>query len=327
MPNKLNINIGGTENSIKYSTISYSDSIKSEVKSSGEKDSLEKAKGAVVIYNNFDSNNQKLTTGTRFETKSGLIYKLIEPVVVPGIKVVNGKPTPGSIEVVVEAEKAGNEYNIGLEDFSIPGLKNDPRYEKFYARSKTPMTGGNVGKIPVISEADVNTKTKELQEKINIKLKDRLKKEIPSDQVLFDKLVSIEYKPSKSLFENGKSFIEVSATIKAYVIDQNSLSKNLLSSNGLKFDDSQKFKVDTSNITNIEIVGTSSPALVSSGSLRIEYVLESDTFRNKLANMSVSQILDIAKKNEAISSIKTTIKPFWKKVTPSNLEKIEVLVN
>lgn len=115
----------------------------------------ERAAGTIVIFNNYSSASQRLVTNTRFETPDGLIYRINKPVVVPGLRSEGGETVPGSIEVQVFADEPGDRYNIGLTDFTIPGFKGGDRYDKFFARSKTPMEGGFVGERLMPDEAAV----------------------------------------------------------------------------------------------------------------------------------------------------------------------------
>ena len=112
----------------------------------------EKASGKITIYNNFNTSKQRLIKNTRFETPEGLIYRINESTVVPGQRIENKKVVPGSVEVVVYADEVGEKYNMGLGDFTIPWFKGDPRFDDFYARSKTEMTGGFVGEKKIVSK-------------------------------------------------------------------------------------------------------------------------------------------------------------------------------
>src|SRR3989344_1829781 len=60
-----------------------------------------KASGKIVVYNNFSEASQRLIINTRFESENGLIYKIPASITVPGIKTINGKKVPGSIETEI----------------------------------------------------------------------------------------------------------------------------------------------------------------------------------------------------------------------------------
>lgn len=139
---------------IKMSTVTLSDETEMVVNASGTQDVARKASGTIVVYNSYSKSSQRLIKNTRFETPDGNVYRIADSVVVPGMTTVNGKDVPGSIEVVVYADAAGDTYNIGLSDFTIPGFAGDPRYAKIIARSKTDIAGGLVGRMKVVSDAD-----------------------------------------------------------------------------------------------------------------------------------------------------------------------------
>ena len=101
----------------------------------------QKASGKVTVYNNYGSAPQKLITNTRFQTKDGKVYRIKGAISVPGM---------GMTEAMVYADQAGEEYNIGPSDFTLPGLKGGARFEKVFAKSKTAMSGGSSGNARII---------------------------------------------------------------------------------------------------------------------------------------------------------------------------------
>src|SRR3989344_4675468 len=93
-----------------------------EAPASGEKVVERKASGTIIVYNT-STIEQRLRATTRFETPDGKIYQAPDAITIPGKKVAGGKENPGTLEVVVYAERPGKEFNIGLTDFTLPGLK------------------------------------------------------------------------------------------------------------------------------------------------------------------------------------------------------------
>jgi len=85
-------------------------------KATGVENVEKKASGRIVVYNEFSSAPQKLIATTRFETPDGKIYRIKDAVTVPGA---------GSVEATVYADQPGEEYNIDLTDFTIPGFKGN----------------------------------------------------------------------------------------------------------------------------------------------------------------------------------------------------------
>lgn len=146
----------------------------------------QKAKGQILIYNT-TSSDQRLVSQTRFETPDGKIYRIQEPVNVPG---------NGSLEVTVYADKPGPEYNIGLVDFTIPGFKGTSKYEKIYGRSKTEMAGGATGTISLVSEDDINNARNALKQKIENYLRENISKQIPDGYLFYPGALKIDFSDS-----------------------------------------------------------------------------------------------------------------------------------
>lgn len=127
---------------------------------------------SIVIYNT-TSSAQKLVSQTRFEAPDGKIFRIQEPVNVPG---------NGSVEAAVYADKPGQEYNIGLIDFTIPGFKGTPKYEKIYGRSKI-----------VVSEDDINNTRNALKQKIENYLTENISKQIPDGYLFYHGALKIDF--------------------------------------------------------------------------------------------------------------------------------------
>ncbi|MEZ4103605.1 MAG: hypothetical protein R3B55_03620 [Candidatus Paceibacterota bacterium] len=84
-----------------------------------------KATGSVRLFNNNSTSEQKLLIDTRLEASDGKIYKTVKAVSIPGQKVVSGKTVPGSVDVDIYADVAGEEYNKPKTDFKILGFKGN----------------------------------------------------------------------------------------------------------------------------------------------------------------------------------------------------------
>ncbi len=170
---------------LPFRILVVSDALSREVPAAGEKHVERKASGEIIIYNAYSSRDQRLIPNTRFEAPDGRIYRIPDPVVVPGTRVEGGEVIPGSVEVKVYADAPGEEYNKELTDFTIPGFKGDPRYESFYARSKTSMTGGFTGTVRVIPEEDAERVRNELRLELKQRLLEQAFSDVPEDFILY----------------------------------------------------------------------------------------------------------------------------------------------
>lgn len=227
---------GSMSPNIYFELMEISEEGEKTIKSTGVKDLERKASGEVIIYNAYSSAPQTLVRRTRFSTPEGKIYRIDGQVVVPGAKIVGGSISPSSIEVTVYADEPGEEYNIGLSDFSIPGFKGDARYEKFYARSKTEMKGGFVGKLNVVAEDDVSSIRESLREDIKSNLVKKAEMSIPNGFLYFQDLTMIDFissdDNSKAGDEAENFTIKEKGVLKAFLIREVDLSDSLVSKYG-----------------------------------------------------------------------------------------------
>lgn len=117
-----------------------------------------KSGGTITIINSFSEAVQSLVATTRFELPDGRVYRLVEGVTVPGVKLENGTTIPGKVDARVIADSAGTKYNISSGTFTIPGFKGSPKFEKIQAEAKGPFVGGREGTTSTtksVSEADL----------------------------------------------------------------------------------------------------------------------------------------------------------------------------
>lgn len=100
----------------------------------------QKAQGKITITNT-DASAQPLVATTRFLAENGTLFRLANAVTVPGMR----DGTPGTVEALVVADKAGTDGNIAPTTFRVPGLAGTAKADKVTAQSTAPMTGGGSG--------------------------------------------------------------------------------------------------------------------------------------------------------------------------------------
>ena len=154
------------------------------VTATGISSSGQKAGGKITVYNNYSNAPQKLIINTRFQTSDGKIYRIREPIVIPGM---------GVKEATVYADQAGEEYNIGPADFTLPGLKGGARFEKVFAKSKSAMSGGSSGNARVVKKEDIDSVKASINDKIKNRLAEMFSTQKPESYLLFADAVKIEY--------------------------------------------------------------------------------------------------------------------------------------
>lgn len=297
------------------------------VRSTGEQDVQKKAMGTIVIFNNHSSAPQRLIKNTRFETPEGLIFRIDSSVTVPGKK----GTVPGSVEVSVSADEAGEKYNVGLTDFTIPGFKGDPRFTTFYGRSKTVMSGGFAGVMKVVSEGDRKNAEDEIKAKLSTDILKEAQSKVPEGFVMYPKAYRIDWNilPQENL-EADQVRLTIEGVLTAAVFAKKDLG-TFLAQSFLKDYDGEPIEVK--NITDLSISPTNpdfKPATDSvidfsvAGVAQFVWVIDESGLKQALLGKDKDTFAEILKGFSTIDKADAKTTPFWKGAFPKKLESITV---
>lgn len=338
VPTEGVVNGAGADQPLALQLMTLSDEGSSDLAATGEKNVTSKSSGKIVIYNNFGTQTQALIKNTRFQTADGKIYRIHDSLVIPGQKTVNGKNVPGSLEADAYADAAGPEYNIGLVDFTIPGFKGSPRYDKFYARSKTPMTGGASGLMKVVSDVDIQKAKDTLTAGLKDKLLAQAIAQKPKGAVLYKGAVFYNFTDSTD--NNSGDAKSVKLTVKgsltAALFNAEDLSKRIVKLSSSSADVSPN---DHILVTNIEELGfalkdaSSAPpkegdtyTFLLSGTAHAAWQVDTAALAGKLAGVKKADYKNVFAEFPGIEKANAHIRPFWKTKFPSDVSKIRVEV-
>ncbi len=304
-----------------------------KVSSTKERRIEKKASGKIIIYNTYNSSSQRLIKNTRFETSKGKIYKIKESIIVPGIKVEQGKTVPGSIEAIVYADEPGESYNIKLTDFKIPGFKGGPRYKKFYARSQTEMTGGFSGLAKVPSEDDLKNANKELRNELNKKLISEANSQKPNGFILYKDamFISVDEKVKEEI-TNDSVKLTLGAKLYGVIFNKTQFAKFIAEQSIASFDDSAVEIPELENL-NFKIQNKESISPFDedlrfslSGNIKIIWSVNKDELKSKLLGTSKNKKKFESTMSEFpnIEKAEASIRPFWKRNFPNKKGKIKI---
>ena len=152
-------------------------------------------KGIIRVYNKINpAKPLTLIKGTRFLNESGdLIYRSIAGFTIPQAKTVDGKFTSGYVDVSVEADEAGEAYNINSGTFSVPGLSGTEYYSGIWAETINPLSGGYKSEVSVVLAKDLETAETSFKEKFLEKSIEDLKNSIPDNYIFSEEDFSSEF--------------------------------------------------------------------------------------------------------------------------------------
>ncbi|MDP3934646.1 MAG: hypothetical protein Q8Q46_00245 [Candidatus Giovannonibacteria bacterium] len=297
-----------------------------------------KAGGIAVIFNK-SKDAQVLIASTRLEAPNGNIYRIPKTIVVPAAKSESGELVPGSKEVAVLADKPGSAYNLGLADFTLPGLKGGTKYELIFGRSKTEMSGGSEGAQTVIGKNDRDTALAGLIEEAKKEAVSLILEKIPREEFLLQ--ASIEYAalkeesvPAAGAVSDNFTF-NLEGEIRAATMSRSELETALLK-------DSPQLAgfggamVRIKNLENLDIklinykFDATSFTIQVSGEAEAEAVLDQTAVKNKIIEKGISSASALLGEYPYISRAEISFKPFWiglfYKKPPTDPARIDIVL-
>jgi hypothetical protein len=344
-PEKLDLNVNGnfiakkdvgTDDSLGYQIITISDQLSRTIPATDGPLIQTKAKGAVTLYNAFSSTTQRIVAGTRLSSNDGLVYKTATSVTIPAKKIVQGKVVFGSVAVSVVADQAGANYNmkpLDLKgDFKFIGYKGTPKYDGFFGRLKTDITGGFSGKKKIISPGLQQATIAELQKEIEAKLLARVTASIPNDYIMFNKSNTIEYQDLATSTEI-KDMAEISLKGTMYGIIFNSKSLiNFIAKREIQDRRLTEYKIEglkslvfkTINDKDFSPKKGNTLSFSLSGPLKVIGVISENELKSKLVGIKVKEIDTVIKDNPSVKHATVLLTPFWMRSFPASVDNITI---
>ena len=326
---------GNDSNALSFDLVVISGEEEKTIQGGELKDVSVKARGTVVIYNNFSSSSQVLAKDTRLEGSNGKIYQIISKITVPGIK--NGKP--GSVEVSIYAALAGEEYNSAPLDFKILGFKGTSKYSKFYGRSKGDITEGLRGKYYQISNTQKATLNDELKTALSAKLFQKVTAQIPPGFILFkdagflnideNNINNISPESSQT---DGTIKVIMKGTFYGFLFDEKKLTKMIAENFIDQYDDSDIHIPDIKNLIfslpdkEISFADVKNINFNLSGASQIVWNVDSSKLVNDLLGKRKKDFTQILSAYPNITSADVTFRPFWVRSFPDKEKNIKLII-
>ena len=300
----------------------------------GERYLEEKAKGVITVYNAYSSSPQGLVQNTRFlSAETGRLFRTAKSVVIPGAKIDGGKIVASSIDIEVEADQPGPDYNISASNFTIPGFQGGPKYSGFYGKSNSPMRGGAIGKMKVVLKEDLDKAQAEVVGALKLELDQNLKNQIPNNFKLLDgsaKEGAPEISFSRQAGEASDGFtINAKSQNTAVVFSEQYINEladqKIISSSGqnaIVVPGSRKITYNSWQ-TDFNKGGIDMNVNVSQD---ITQNINIESLRQDLVGKNETEIRRVLSKMQEIQDAKVTFWPFWVRGMPLRADKINVLL-
>ncbi|MDD3694174.1 MAG: hypothetical protein PHC89_02175 [Candidatus Pacebacteria bacterium] len=321
---------------LPFDYISLSGEVSKEVAVSESREVEYRAEGSITLFNDYSEEPQKLIEGTRLESTGGKIFLTKEDVILPGKK--GGES--GRIEVLVQAERGGEEYNIDSTDFSIPFFRElgiDEKYKNIYGISSKRMEGGRIQQEPYLSEEKKELLTEDLYRELGEYLKSSLLKEKTEKVYLVDKSFLLETEEPSIRFsqEEGQALLSLSGRISGLAVGENNLKEYLIKN---KFDYPEKDNIKIYFVTQptLSLANSSEPihmgdykasySIKVSTEPKVQRFIEEDLFTEISQGKKIDELYKILVENERVGAFTIKIRPFWRKKIPTDRDKIRLEV-
>ncbi|HYF10067.1 MAG TPA: hypothetical protein VD967_00465 [Candidatus Paceibacterota bacterium] len=310
---------------LQFELMKLSEESSTVVPETGTKTISEKASGTIIVYNDYSSATQRLIKNTRFETPDGKIYRIMVPITVPGKK----GNAPGSVEAQVFADQPGEAYNIASADFTIPGFKGDPRYSKFYARTKTAMTGGFSGTVKTASPADVEKARADLSASLTESLKMAANEQKPEGYILYPDAIFTE---TETLSNPESSEVKQRVTLYGIIFDEKKLSQYLAYRKLAAGDYHGEEITGGETLKNLSFKpqGGGKPwesgsiAFTLSGEATLTWVVDAERLKESLAGIPKKEVPSVLQ-TYPMDRSSVVVQPFWKSTLPEKPSQIQVV--
>ncbi len=296
------------------------------IETSNKSDGLPlKTGGFIDIYNAYSAVPQKLVAQTRFETKDGKIFRIQNPVIVPGAKMSNTKLTPSSIRAAVISDAVGEEYQIGPSYFTIPGFKESPKYAGFYAKSNESMVPSQ-NHSTLLSQEIERTK-KNLEDALVSELKnDTLNTFKDSGLKLIDGAATVRVDDFKANSET----ISMKITWQAVFFKEKDFRALVSYSVSSRYPDLKNFNFGD-NITYPQATKSD----FKKGEIFFTFELDKTNaftadlagLKKELAGLDENGMRNVISNKNFINNATISLWPFWVKQAPDNSDKINITID
>ncbi|MDI9325523.1 MAG: hypothetical protein QM526_01960 [Alphaproteobacteria bacterium] len=309
------------------------------IEATHEEPTISKSTGIFTVYNaNPKKQKVDLVARTRFKSSDGRLYRATKAFSIPAATG-TGQLTPGAKDIEVVADEPGQNFNTTTtgDKYTLPGLAGSEQAEYVYGISKTPLTGGFVGKKYIVTKAQDSEARKSLREEIKIALQDKIVKNSLNSQqndrmsvdnggaITFVSLPDEQGERKINIKEKGTirgisfSIADVaSALSEEYVTGSDVQARSFLN---------QKLSIVAKPGQDIETAEKLSIGV--SGSATLLWSVDTLLFVSDISGKNREEIEKLVKERhtQVVSVKKISIFPPWLSSVPSSRSKIKIVIS
>ncbi len=297
-----------------------------------------KSTGIVTFYNEFATIPQKLLAGTFLADDTGKTYKTNEIITIPGYKLDNNKKIiAGQTTANISAFLPGEAYNGSPEDFYITSFKNTTKYNKIYAKIKTPLEGGMSGMVYTLNEDDKTNIKTFAETTFKNDLLGKVNALVPPGYILYPNATNFSYKiKDNAMSKTSEAEIVIEGELAVILLNEKSLVKNIIKVslpeitkeeiNEIKILDLNKLVFNFSNVNQLITKDLNTISFSLTGDIEALWVPNTEILKSKLLGVHKDNVLAIFRQDPGISSALVKLVPPWQKYIPSDISKINIIL-
>jgi len=323
---------------VNFEIMIVSDKKKKNIILTEPKEVSMKAKGSIVLYNEFSTTPQKLLKGTFLSDEKGISYQIDTAVTIPGYKLVGKKINPGEVVVPINAFLAGDQYNGSPSSFHINSFKDTTKYNKIYGKLKDPLSGGIVGVVYTIDDSNKNNITNIAISSLKEDLIKKGKALVPSGYIFYQDAYNFSYKIDDNfLSKTPNAEIEIEGVLSIIIFKEKSLLDNILKTSLKDIKGEELKEINISNLNNLSFSFLNKDELITKDTETISFYLNGEVdavwspdiekLKMKLLGIKKDNTMHIFKEDNGIDSASVVVFPFWQKYISNDLSKINIIID
>lgn len=311
---------------LPYQIVTVEKTVSANVEAESTEAANDPAQGTITIYNTQEA-PQTLIKNTRFESPTGLIFRIQNSVTIPGGSI----SSPGSVKATVYADTGGDQYNIAPASFTVPGLKGSTSFDRVTAKSTEAFTGGFSGTRPSVSETTRDTQNEKSKAALDEALNKGIAEQIGSGYIVIPGSTFISYQPMPDSEGKDKSVnVNLKGTATAVAISNAALAQNIAYRVLGSYSGQPVSIKDASTLTLAPKTPGAPTAeqatfeFTLSGNATIVYDVDTTKIAGAVAGKERSVAYNIIQGFPEVSRAILTVRPFWKSSFPDDPADITV---
>ena len=288
--------------------------------SSGKKNVGEKARGKVTLKNSWHQDPQVIPSGTAL-TKDDMQFLTTEDATVPGatLTLSNGQvaTNAGAKDVLIEAQTAGESYNVKAGKFEILSFPAE-KQAKFFGESQADLSGGSTREVKVVSSEDIE----KAKQDILVKIKDDVRNEMREknqDKTILDDAIEftiLKEAPNMSANTEAENFkMTLSAQGSALSFDKNAFKQTFIDIVKTRLPAGKDLRVQGSDeiATSVKNLDLEDKKMILTGEIktRVSPLVDEQKLKKAVFGKKASEAKAILEADSAVEEAKIELTPVW----------------